>query len=497
VAKTNQEIMEILEAFDLTRSYRAAAQLAGTDHKTVAHYVERRDAGYDPYRRVRRPRLVDLFAEKIEEWVDHSHAKVRADIAYERLLAMGFGGDERTVRRAVAEAKAAYCAGHRRTYRPWIPEPGMWLQYDWGFGPVIALRQTYLFCAWLAWCRYRVIIPTWDRTLGTVLTCIDNTLRRLGGAPTYLLTDNEKTLTSDRVAGVPVRHPELVAAGRHYGLKVETCVPYDPETKGGSEATVRVAKADLVPTEANLLLAYGSFKGLVVACEEQMAILNGRPHRATRRPPLEMLAEERQHLHTLPPEPYAAALGETRSVREDQTVRLGDVPYSTPPGHVGEEVWVRVEGEEVVVVGRDANGFLVEIIRHELSTPGRPRILEEHYPDHPNGRGIKQPKLRPRTVAEKAFVDIGPGAERWLRTAAASGVSRIRAKMSRAVELAALCGRERVEQALILAAEAERFGENDLASILEHVDRPRLSLVQADERFSAQPGTGAWQEFGK
>jgi hypothetical protein len=41
--------MEILEAFDLTRSYRAAAQLTGTDHKTVAHYVERRDAGYDPY----------------------------------------------------------------------------------------------------------------------------------------------------------------------------------------------------------------------------------------------------------------------------------------------------------------------------------------------------------------------------------------------------------------------------------------------------------------
>lgn len=60
--------------------------------------------------------------------MDHSHAKVRADVAYERLLAMGFTGDERTVRRAVAEAKAAYRAGHRRTYRPWIPEPGMWLQ---------------------------------------------------------------------------------------------------------------------------------------------------------------------------------------------------------------------------------------------------------------------------------------------------------------------------------------------------------------------------------
>lgn len=35
-------------------------------------------------------------------------------------------------------------------------------------------------------------------------------------------------------------------------MTIRTCVPADPQTKGGSEATVRVAKADLVPTEANL-----------------------------------------------------------------------------------------------------------------------------------------------------------------------------------------------------------------------------------------------------
>jgi hypothetical protein len=184
VAKTNREIMEILEAFDLTRSVWSAAQLAGCDAETVAHYVGRRDAGYDPYRRARRARLIDHYAEKIEEWVDASHAKIGADVAFDRMVAMGIRDDERTLRRAVAEAKAAYAAGHPRTYRPWIPEPGMWLQYDWGWGPVIELRQTFLYCAWLAWSRYRVIIPTWDRTLGTVLACLDNTLRRLGGAPT-------------------------------------------------------------------------------------------------------------------------------------------------------------------------------------------------------------------------------------------------------------------------------------------------------------------------
>jgi transposase len=76
-----------------------------------------------------------------------------------------------------------------------------------------------------------------------------------GGAPTYWLTDGERTVTIDHVAGVAVRHPLIVEVGHHYGVTIATCVPADPESKGGSEATVRVAKADLVPTDANLLEA--------------------------------------------------------------------------------------------------------------------------------------------------------------------------------------------------------------------------------------------------
>ena len=46
------------------------------------------------------------------------------------------------------------------------------------------------------------------------------TLRRVGGAPTYVLTDNEKTVTSEHVAGIPVRNPQMVAFARHYGVTI-------------------------------------------------------------------------------------------------------------------------------------------------------------------------------------------------------------------------------------------------------------------------------------
>ena len=45
--------MEILEAYDLTGSYRDAAELVGCDHHTVARYVTARQAG--GLRRVRWP----------------------------------------------------------------------------------------------------------------------------------------------------------------------------------------------------------------------------------------------------------------------------------------------------------------------------------------------------------------------------------------------------------------------------------------------------------
>jgi hypothetical protein len=150
--------MEISGAFDLTGTAWSAAQLAGCDTKTVARYVAVRDAGGDPLAQTVRPRLIDAFMPKVEELVDRSKGKIRADVAHRKITAMGYRGSERSTRRAVAEVKAAWQAGRRRRYRPWVPEPGMWLQWDWGDGPQIRGRKTQLFSAWLAWSRFRVVI---------------------------------------------------------------------------------------------------------------------------------------------------------------------------------------------------------------------------------------------------------------------------------------------------------------------------------------------------
>ncbi len=372
----------------------------------------------------------------------------------------------------------------------------MWFQWDYGSGPLVAGRATWLFCAWLAWSRYRVVLPIVDKTLPTVIACIDLALRRFGGAPTYGLSDNEKTVTLEHVAGIAVRNPDMVAAARHYGLTIATCVPADPESKGGSEAAVRIAKADLVPTEANLLGEYASLGALEQACAGFCEQVNARPHRVTRRAPTEALGEARARLHPLPAHPFTLAFGQTRTVGQTTPmIEFETGQYSVPHALAGQTVWVRCHGEEVVVVHVGDRGP-VEVARHRVTIPGSPRVDQRHFPPAPEGALGRTPQAR--SAAEAEFLAIGEGAVTWLVEAGAAGARRVQAKMAEAVALAKLHGTARVSWALGHAAVYGRFAERDLPAILAHQAAAAPGAARhAGEGHTLQAGTAAWEGFGQ
>ena len=202
------------------------------------------------------------------------------------------------------------------------------MQWDYADGPTVQGRATVLFCAWLAWSRFRVVVALRDKTLPSVVMALDRALRVFGGCPTYALTDNEKTVTVEHVCGIAVRNPTIVAVSRHYGLTVATCEPADPQSKGGSEATVRVANADLVPTDHNLREQYEDFGALERACEELIADVNTRPHRVMLEPLVIRLAEEHERLHRLPRLPHTLCFGETRKVNWQSLISVAGAQYS-------------------------------------------------------------------------------------------------------------------------------------------------------------------------
>jgi hypothetical protein len=498
--KSAEEIMNMLEAFDLTGSLRDAGELAGCSHHTVAGYVAARDAGVLSARPAPRVQLIDSYVDKLEEWVERSKGKLRADVAHDKLVALGYAGSERTSRRAVAAVKAHYRLGRVRVHRPWVTEPGMWLQYDFGDGPLIGGVRTTLFCAWLAWSRFRVVLAIRDKTSASVMAALDVTLRQIGGAPTYLLTDNEKTVTVEHVAGVAVRNPAMVVFARHYGVTLHTCEPADPASKGGSESTVKLAKADLVPKDTNLLGEYASFAELEAACAVFCEQVNARVHRVTRRAPVDMLAEERTRLHRLPEHPHTVAFGVTRTVAaKTPMVAFDGGSYSVPHTLLGQTVWVRVHGrgadEQVIIVHIGAEGPL-EVARHARATPGSPRLNEDHFPNAPAGALGRMPKAR--NHAELEFLTLGDGARLWLSEAAAAGTTKVRVKMAQAVSLSKLFTTTEVDWALGHAAVHARFAEADLASILDHHTTSAGGPTHsAGEDHSLTQGTSGWATLGQ
>ena len=498
--KSAEEIMNMLEAFDLTGSLRDAGELAGVSHHTVARYVAARDAGALSDRAAARPQLIDEYLPKVEEWVERSVGKVRADVAHDKLVAFGFTGSERTTRRAVAAVKRNFRVGRVRVHRPWVTEPGIWLQYDFGDGPMIEGVRTTLFVAWLAWSRFRVVLAIRDKTSPSVMAALDVAMRRMGGAPTYLLTDNEKTVTVEHVAGIAVRNPAMVVFARHYGVTLHTCVPVDPASKGGSESSVKVAKADLVPKDTNLLDQYASFGDLEEACEVFCAQVNARVHRVTRRAPDEMLAEEHTRLHPVPVDPHTVAFGLTRVVPpKTPMVAFEAGQYSVPHELLGATVWVRVHGqgpdEQVVIVHVGPTGPL-EVARHSRATPGSPKMIDAHFPPPPAGALGRVPQAR--NVAEAAFLSLGDRARVWLAEAAAAGTTKMRVKMAQAVQLAKLFTPAEVDWALGHAAVHARFAEADLASILDHHHAATAAgpVNQASEDRSLTQGTSGWAALG-
>ncbi|MHB1536443.1 MAG: Mu transposase domain-containing protein, partial [Acidimicrobiales bacterium] len=345
------------------------------------------------------------------------------------------------------------------------------------------------------WSRFRVIIPLADKSLPSVIAALDRTFRIVGGlAPTYVLTDNERTVTDRHIAGIALRNRMALDVSRYYGITIATCVPYDPESKGGSESSVKLAKADLVPTCYNLRDDYATFAELEAGCTEVAAGFNARVHSVTKKRPDELLVVEREALHAIPDAAYTAAFGESRTVSWSATVSFRGARYSVPDRLSGGEVWVRAAAGEVVIVSGEGSGA-AEVARHPLLGPGQASIADEHYPR----RQDRDPLHRvPRATnpSEAAFLSLGEGAKLWLVEACAAGVRRVEARMSEAVTLAALHGPSVLDRALGTAAMAGRFAEGDLGSIIVHGAASAARPAGPPPEHSLAAGTAMWSALG-
>jgi transposase len=450
--KTTRDYLNIIDAYKELGSFRAAAAVCGTTDKTVKRVLERHAAG-GPWER--RPRATTKNTDGTLAVVAKKVKDTDGRISAKRLLpvarAAGYTGSARNFRRAVSKMKADW-KQKRRQYRPWVPAPGQHLVIDW----TKIAKGLHMFCAVLAWSRYRFVRFAGDETRETTLGLIAECLDELGAVPAVVLSDRMACLKNGVVANLVVPHPEYVRFAAHYGFRPDFCEAQDPESKGVVENLVGYAQRDLVVPEDN-------FGGHIDEANRQAKLwgieVNSRVHSETQAVPNARLETERPLMRPLPSLRPALCRGELRRVDRTQTIRFGSARYSVPSRWVAHHVEVLVDAGEVVI---GLNGEA--IARHPLMAPGEVSILDEHYE-----RKARVPAraVRVRTGTERAFMALGPVAETFLRSAAAAGTSRLAAELADIVTLEMSWGREQLLAALERATKYRRFKAQDVRSILE------------------------------
>ena len=456
--KSARNKLDILSAYRDLGSYRAAAALCGTTHRTVRRVVERH--GRPPAERPPRPKTTDQLGELIAERVRATDGRISAKRLLPVCRAAGYGGSARHLRRAVAEAKAAWRT-ERRVYRPWQPVPGEHLAIDWG-----TEGGLHVFCAVLAGSRVRFVRFAADETQATTLRLLGECFEMLGGVPAVVLSDRMGCLKGGIVANVVVPAPGYLAFATHYGFRPDFCEAADPESKGLVEHLVGYAKADLMIPGAPFASLGAANAAALAWCDE----VNGRVHSETSAVPDVRLLTERGVLHSLPSLRPAPAPTAVRTVDRMRTVRYGSARYSVPGIFIGQRVEITVAGGELIA---SATGS--EIARHRLVGPGELSLIDAHY-----GRAATAPvrAIRPRTPAEIAFIGLGPVAAAFLRGAAAGGTTRLAGELGLIADLERSHGREPLLAALERALAFGRFRAADVRSILaagagvpRHADR--------------------------
>jgi transposase len=451
--------MNIISAYREVGSYRGAAELCGTTHKTVKRVVERAEAGGEQPR-VSRPRNFDQVRDLVAERVAKSAGRISAKRLLPIAKAAGYGGSARNFRRLVAEQKALWRKDNHRGRRPAVWSPGEYLVIDWAE----AAPGLFVFCAVLAFSRWRFVRLAADQKATTTLAMIAEALAVIGGVPAKVLADRMGCLKAGVVANVVVPTPDYVRFASHYGFAPDWCQAADPASKGIVEHLCGYAQSDLVVpllTEATISGAAVSVAAANAAAAPWCAEVNAAVHSEIAAVPDERLDIERAVLGRLPSlrcEIGAASV--MRKVDRLSCVRYGSARYSVPTRLIGASVAIVIDHGALVVVEPGTGAIVAE---HELVAPGETSILDAHY-DGPRPAPSRGP--RPKTTAEQRFCALGDDAEAFLVGAAAIGNTRLGAELDILLALGAAHGEAALVAALRRAVAFKRFRAADVRSIL-------------------------------
>lgn len=355
--------------------------------------------GPAPVHRPTPPSVVDPFLPVIEQTLER-YPRLRATRIYDMIVARGYTGSLRTVRRHVTRVRPVPKAEvYLRTERL----PGEQSQVDWGHVGKINVpggeRSLWVFVVVLAFSRAMWAELVYDLSVYSLRRSLIRAAAFFGGVTRQWLFDNPKTVVLERNGDAVRYHPILLELAASFHVEPRLCAVRKPEHKGAVERAIRFLKERFFPARTIRSIEQGNMQLLEFI--EQIAMPRAHPT-IPQRTVREAFEEERHRLLTLPKLLPSSDMVLPVSIDKTAFARFDTNRYSLPPKHARKTLTLVASDTEVRLVDQDE-----VVARHERCW-GKKQVMEN--PEHRRAileqkQGAKELKGRDRLRVEIRRID--------------------------------------------------------------------------------------------
>jgi transposase len=438
------------------KSVSAIARKLQIDRKTVRAALNKNS--FLDRQKNRRQSLLDPHREDIMELLDE-HPALSAVRIFEEIRKKGYEGQITILRDYLRKLRASRKDPYFRLSVP----AGRQGQADWGhcgqFRIGTTTRPLYCFVLILSYSRAIHLEFTLTMSQETFLESHVRGFRFFHGCPREILYDNLSSVVLSRI-GTRVRmNQRFLDFSGFFGFHPTVCNVGKPREKGKVEMGVKYIKQNF--------LAGRSFTSMEELQQQALRwrdeIANVRIHKTTRKPPVELLEEERPYLITLPESNYDTSLKRAVVCPPDAFITFQTNRYSVPFSCVGKELVFKADMHKVRIIDGQK-----PVAEHQ-------RCYDRHQCIEKTSHRKKLLEQRSRATLSKAFeelCDLGPECKEYLE-----GLNRCEINLKNHVmfilRLSQVYGTAEIRQAISHALSYEAFGAEYIENIIVNLRRRR------------------------
>ena len=342
-----------------------------------------------PPERAPRPKKIDAFAPKISELFAR-FPDITAQRVFEELRDAGFTGGYTAVKAYVSSARPRPKA--TPSLATPVHGPGEMSESDWSPHTIdftVAGRKLVQIFSYVLCHSHRKSYSAFEHAdAHSLMDGHELAFERFEGAAGGCKYDGQKCVVLRWEGQQPIFNPRFLAFAAHYEFRVIACHRNSPNEKPqvergfwGWEQSFLNGRSFRDLSDLRAQLAHW-----------ERAVHDLRPHKKTRRAPLEMFeAEEKDKLVALPTHPYDTARVLYRLCSIDGFVAWEGNRYAVPYDHVTDILPVRITQHELFVYAAD----LRVVARHELAVRGAhqdldPQGLHRRWQHHTAAADLEQ-----------------------------------------------------------------------------------------------------------